>query len=375
MDEHKTSGMTEFLKREIKAWEGAWVGQAYKKRRRNRLWLMIATAAAAVVLIAVCVVVFVPWGNDEPPLQNDGAQNGGGPFTDTAQTETQAESGNESESENENENQTQEEGPTADPYAYDFSSVPEGATPIVPRNTATKNHPVNQTDRVIDIQSIMEAACKIPAAPGQISVLIIHTHTGEGYNRDGALYLDANDEEFARSADGSDGVVAVGAALAKRLNEAGIGTIHCKTVFDGESNRESYSRAADAIEAFRMAYPTLVCVIDVHRAASTDEQGNIVRTLAVQNDRKIAQTQIICGMSAEQTSKTNLALAMQLHAYMNQAFPDSCASVTCKEQTLNQDRAPFSLTLEIGSCGNTLAEALAGAAVTADALCMLFETN
>ncbi len=370
MDEHKTSGMTEFLRREISAWESAWVGQAYKKGRRARRWLMIATAVAAVVLIAVCVVVFVPWGNAQEPDQ--GKQPGGALTPDTTQDETQAESQGESGSIAEEQTQ---EPPSVDPYAYDFSAVPEGATPIVPRNVATKNHPVNQTDRVIDMQGVMDATCKIPAAKGRISVLIIHTHTGEGYNRAGALYLDADDEEFARSADGSDGVVAVGAALAQKLNEAGIGTIHCKTVFDGESNRESYSRAADAIEAFRMAYPSLVCVIDVHRAASTDEDGNIVRTLAVHEGQRIAQTQIICGMSAEQTSKTNLALAMQLHAYMNQAFPDSCASVTCKEQTLNQDRAPFSLTLEIGSCGNTLSEALAAAELTADALCALFETG
>lgn len=370
MDEHKTNGMTDFLRREISTWESARVEQTYKRGRTARKWLMIATAVMAVVLIAVCIAVFVPWGKAQEP--DRGEQPGGALTPDTIEDQTQAES--EWESGSTTEQQTPEP-PAADPYAYDFSMVPEGATPIVPCNAKTKKHPVNQTDRVIDMQSVMDAACKIPAAKGRISVLIIHTHTGEGYNREDALYLDADDEEFARSADGSDGVLAVGAALAQRLNEAGIGTIHCKTVFDGESNRESYSRAADAIEAFRMAYPSLVCVIDVHRAASTDEKGNIVRTLAVHEGQSIAQTQIVCGMSAEQTSKTNLALAMQLYAYMNQAFPDSCASVTCKEQTLNQDRAPFSLTLEIGSCGNTPAEALACAQITADALCAMFETG
>lgn len=369
MDEHKTTGMTEFLKREIRVWDSLFAKEGHKASKRNRKWLMMAAAVVAVVLIAVSLIVLVPWGTEAPPVQDGTVPIPGVGTQQSPPTENRTEPSPESEP------QTQVPVPTPDPYAYDFSIVPPGATPIVPVNLATKNHPVNQTDRVIDMQDVMSAACVIPAPNGKVSVLVIHTHTGEGYNRDGKLYLDADDEEFARSADGSDGVVAVGARLAQRLNEAGIGTIHCKTVFDGQSNRESYSRAADAIEAFRKAYPSLVCVIDVHRAAVIDSDGNMVRSLAVQKGQSIAQTQIICGMSAEQTSKTNLALAMLLHDRMNRTFPESCAGVICKEQTLNQDRAPFSLTLEIGSCGNTLSEALAATEITADALCTLFQTN
>ena len=124
-----------------------------------------------------------------------------------------------------------------------------------------------------------------------------------------------------------------------------------------------------------MAYPSIVCVIDVHRSAAVDAQGSIVRSLAVKEGQSVAQTQVICGMGAELTSKTNLALAMQLHQSMEKAFSDSCAAVICKEQVLNQDLAPFSLTLEIGSSGNTQAEALAAAEIVAASLCTLFETG
>ena len=369
MDEHQTNGMTEFLHREISVWESLAQGKGYHAKKLRRRLLVILTVIAAVTLIAVAVLAIAPWEDAAPhvPDGEDPGKNQGGvlPPDQTAEAETEGES----------EAQTESEPPVPDPYFYDYASVPTGATPIVPCNIATKNHPVNQTDRVIDMQSVMEAACQIPAAKGQISVLIIHTHTGEGYNVSDALYLDADDEEFARSADGSNGVVAVGARLAKQLNEAGIGTIHCKTVFDGESNRESYRRAAEAIAAFRMAYPSLVCVIDVHRSAAVDANGSIVRSLTVQEGRGIAQMQVICGMSAEITSKTNLALAMRLQEYMNQAFPDSCAAVICREQVLNQDLTPFSFTLEIGSSGNTPTEALATTEVVADALCTLFDTD
>ena len=372
MDEHKTKGMTEFLRREIRAWEDLKMpGVKGGGTRRLPKWLPVAAAVTGVALLITLAAAFlVPWGSITLPIlgteQPGGADNGIVPPAD-GESDTQ-------KAEQSTAYETESDTSERDPYAYDFSVVPEGATPIVPLDISAKQNPVNQTDEVINMQEVMAAACRIPAPRGKISVLIIHTHTGEGYNREDALYLDAEDEEFARSADGSDGVVAVGARLAQKLNEAGIGTIHCKTVFDGESNRESYTRAADAIQAFRLAYPTLVCVIDVHRAATTDESGNIVRTLAVKDGQEIAQTQVMCGMNARETSKTNLALAMLLHERMNAAFSGSCASVSCKSQTLNQHLTPFSMTLEIGSCGNTPEEALAAADVTASALCTLFQT-
>ena len=221
---------------------------------------------------------------------------------------------------------------------------------------------------------VMAAACHIPAPLGKICVLIIHTHTGEGYNRDGALYLNADDEEFARSTEGSDGVVAVGESIASALNEAGIGTIHCKTVFDGTSNREAYARAAEAVAAFRLAYPGLVCVIDVHRAAMTDESGNIVRSLVVKEGQEMAQAQVVCGVGSGATYKTNIALSMQLHNNMNALVDGSCAAAICKQQSLGQELLPFALTLEIGTCGNTIEEALRTADVAAQGLVGLFET-
>ena len=373
MDEHKTNGMTEFLKRELRTWEDLrTAGGAVARIRRMPRWLPVAAVSVGAALLIVLALIFlVPWSSIKPPV-SDGGQQGG---ADQGIVPPATEGSDTKEPEQTDEQSTTPPPAPTDPYAYDYSVVPAGAVPIVPMDISVQQNPVNQTDGEIDMQSVMAAACRIPAPRGSISVLIIHTHTGEGYNREGLTYLDAEDEEFARSADGSDGVVAVGARLAQRLNEAGIGTIHCKTVFDGESNRESYARAADAIEAFRMAYPGLVCVIDVHRAATVNAQGHYVRSLAVCDGQGIAQTQVICGMNAGEISKTNLALAMLLHDRMNHNFAGSCAAVICKAQTLNQHLSPFSLTLEIGSCGNTPAEALAAADVTAAALCTLFETN
>lgn len=365
MDEHTHNGMTEFLKKELRAWEEARAERGVLPKRSRRLTRRIAILAIAtvVVLAAVAVVCLAPWRGAEQPEQGDGQNSGDAQPSVTEEMETQP--GTESGT---------EQMQVPDPYAYDFSAVPQGAVPIVPADIRATQSPVNQTDGEIDMEEVMAAACRIPAPRGQISVLIIHTHTGEGYNREDALYLDADDEEFARSADGADGVVAVGASIAKALNDAGIGTIHCKTVFDGESNREAYARAAEAIQAFRMAYPGLVCVIDVHRAATTDEDGNIVRSLAVVDGQGMAQAQVIVSMNAGATGKTNLALAMQLCDDMNARFDGSCASVICKSHSPGQELTPFALTLEIGTCGNTIEEALRTADVAAQGLVGLFET-
>lgn len=367
MDDTSKAGMTEFLRREIRAWESAEVlGARRVDRHKRRLLMIVATVCAVALTVALCIWLIPRALAGEQPPQGDGGLDGGVPPVEQIGT-TGAETQPTTE-------QTTEQTPT-DPYAYDFSVVPAGATPIVPVDLSVGKNPVNMTDRVIDMDEVMAAVCRIPAIRGQVSVLILHTHTGEGYNESDAAWLDAGDEEFARSYDGNQSVVAMGAEIAAALNAAGIGTVHCKTVFDGESNREAYQRAADAIVAFRMAYPSLVCVIDVHRAAVTDAEGNIVRSLAVKDGQGIAQTQIVCGMASEKTSKTNLALAMSLCDGMNAAFPGSCAAVVCKEQTLGQDLVPFSLTLEIGSCGNTPAQAKAAAKIAAAALSPLFDLN
>lgn len=368
MEDTRKNGMTEFLKREVRAWESIDLTDARRADRHKRRWLMIAAAVCALALALTLCIWLIPraMAGDRTPAPGEGELEGGLPPAEQESTD-------ESESDTEFLPEQTAPGPEVDPYAYDFSVVPAGATPIVPRNLATGQMLINQTDRAINVQEILAAACRVPAARGKVSVLILHTHTGEGYNENNAAWLEAGNEEFARSYDAQQSVVAMGAELAAALNAAGIGTVHCKTVFDGSSNREAYLRAADAVRAFCKAYPTLVCVIDVHRSAATDGEGNIVRSLAVRGEQKIAQTQLICGMSAGDTSKTNLALALLLYERMNAAFPDSCVGVVCKEQVPNSDLVPFSLMLEIGSCGNTPGEAKAAAKIAAAALSPLFD--
>ena len=79
MDEQKTNGMTEFLRRELRAWEEARAagGGVGARLRQVPKWLPVAAAVSGVTLLVVLAVIFVvPWNNVKPPVQ-DGGQQGG----------------------------------------------------------------------------------------------------------------------------------------------------------------------------------------------------------------------------------------------------------------------------------------------------------
>ena len=64
----------------------------------------------------------------------------------------------------------------------------------------------------------------------------------------------------------------------------------------------------------------------------------------------------------------NLANALKLQALLNRAAPGLCRSLDLRTERFNQHETPGSLLIEIGSTGNTLAEALRSARILADAL-------
>ena len=69
-------------------------------------------------------------------------------------------------------------------------------------------------------------------------VLIIHTHGTECYLPEGAAYY--TPDTPTRSYDTEQNVIAVGKTLADTLNQNGIDTLHCETMFDKESYSKSY---------------------------------------------------------------------------------------------------------------------------------------
>ncbi|MGN1415077.1 MAG: stage II sporulation protein P [Anaerovoracaceae bacterium] len=98
------------------------------------------------------------------------------------------------------------------------------------------------------------------------AVLILHTHATETYlPSDQGNYHSKKKENSVRD---------VGEVLAKSLEEEGISVVHDQTLHDNPSYSSSYSRSAETVKKLLEQYPTIRCVIDLHRdAIASDAPG------------------------------------------------------------------------------------------------------
>lgn len=196
-------------------------------------------------------------------------------------------------------------------------------------------------------------------------VLIVHTHGTEAYSN-GSSY--SADESF-RTEDTSKNVVAVGDVMEKVLRSEGVNVIHCREMFDRESYSESYAKSYAAVASYLKEYPSIAYVIDVHRDSVFRENGACVATAATVGDKPSAQAMIVVGTDEGGANhpgwQKNLSLAMNIQSAMASLEESVPRKVNLRIAAFNQGLCPGSLLFEIGSCGNTLAEAKRAAVVAA----------
>ena len=204
-------------------------------------------------------------------------------------------------------------------------------------------------------------------------VLILHTHATETYQPDGNLWFD---KAFAaRTNDRSRNMCAVGAAMARVLNEAGIITLHDETLHDSPSYTESYARSAETAKAYLAQYPSIKIILDVHRDALGDENTRI-KPLCTLEGQNTAQIMLIAGCDNGGSVslprwRENLAFAAAWEAQMEGSFPGLTRPVLCGYRFYNQGLTTGSLLVEVGGHGNTLEEALRAGEYAAQALAAL----
>ncbi len=197
-------------------------------------------------------------------------------------------------------------------------------------------------------------------------VLVVHTHATESFMPEGATHY-KDEGEIARSDNVNENMVAVGAEFARILNESGIPTLHCEILHDAESYRESYKRSAETIARYLDEYPSIKYVFDLHRDSLVRSTGELISAVASVGGKDCAQIMPVVG-SGFRGYEDNLALALQLRAKLNGQYQNLSRPVCLRESKYNQDLAPVSLLLEIGTSGNTLSEAKYAAAIVAEAL-------
>ena len=201
-------------------------------------------------------------------------------------------------------------------------------------------------------------------------ILIVHTHATEAYTpADGDDYSAAGSY---RTTDTDHNVVRVGQALAQRLNDNGIPTLHDTTLHDVPGYDDAYERAAAVISRYLEEYPSIRMVIDVHRDAALDENGSEVAVNCSIGHREAAQMMLVMGTDAAGLEhpgwQGNLSMALKLQAWCEKTSPGCFRPLQLRAERYNQYLTPYSILLEVGAAGNTLRQALCSAEFFADRL-------
>ena len=257
---------------------------------------------------------------------------------------------------------------------------PEGAVPVVSLDLSYlskgEGYCLNETPYDPDVTRMLEGQLDLAIDPDQPQaplVLIVHTHTVESYANDGILYFNGSVDELTYSNDRNKNMIAVGKTLADHLNARGVPTLHATVMHTGNGMtlQGSYQRAEETIKAYLEQYPSISLVIDLHRDAVLTESGEYVRT-ALPQDGSLAQVMAVVGTDANGTEharwEENLALALQLRRMLNAEHAGIARPVYLRNSSYNQELAPYSLLLEIGTGANSLEQAKRTAQEVGDAL-------
>jgi len=228
----------------------------------------------------------------------------------------------------------------------------------------------NKTDYSIDPSALLSDDLNIHIEPNSPQVLIIHTHGSEAYKPDGDDIYIASDP--SRTEDKNYNVIRIGDRLTELLEERGIAVLHDRELYDYPTYTGSYNRSLDSIESYLSEYPDIKVVIDLHRDALEDSNGNQIRTAAEINGEACSQILLIAGSNFSGLEhpqwQENLKFALHLQADMDEKYPGLARPVTISQYRYNQHATSGSLIVEVGCTGNTLQESLTAVEHFADCM-------
>ena len=246
---------------------------------------------------------------------------------------------------------------------------------ISPYNSSTvydKVYLKNNTSLKIDIKSLLEESLKFKIEKNKgPQVLILHTHATEAFFIENTDYY--TEKYNSRSQNNEINMVKIGEVITKKLNDAGIETIHDKTLHDYPNYSGSYSRAAETITKYLKKYPSIKVVLDLHRDAVTAENGDKVKLVTKINGKQAAQVMLVMGSQSGTVTnfpnwKENLKLAVRLQQKIEQKYPTLARPLTLNSKNYNESLTTGSLLLEFGTDVNTLDEALYSADLVGNSL-------
>lgn len=277
----------------------------------------------------------------------------------------------------------QESIPAASMYSSAVGEGGEGTAPLL----SLSLHPADDTDGYsnsqgvtlrnstthdIDVGSLLASKLNFNMSGNLPKVLILHSHASEAFMPTDTNFYKPSDPD--RTEDINFNVVRVGAEMAKTLNQMGISTLHDQTLHDYPSYNGSYKASLATVEKYLEKYPSIEIVIDVHRDALQRGESRL-KPVTVIDGQKMAQVMIVCG--SEQGGlehpnwRENLTFACAYQKSMDDLYPTLTRPIDFRKERFNMHTTAGSLILEVGSNGNTLEEAIAGARAAAQALATL----
>jgi len=208
-------------------------------------------------------------------------------------------------------------------------------------------------DVLADHEKLVKAAFSqgiVPVQTKNNGVALYHTHSAESY-----VPTDGTD-----SLPGQGGILKVGDSLAQKLQEKGVKVEHSKTPHEPRDANAYRRSRRTALELLKTGPNT---IIDVHRDGIPDPNF-YSKEIAGNNATSI---RLVVGRQ-NQNMQANLDFAKTVKAGMNEIYPGLVKSIFMAKGNYNQDLAPRSMLIEVGTHTNDRSQAEKGARLFADAL-------
>lgn len=213
------------------------------------------------------------------------------------------------------------------------------------------------------IETVDLNLCLTQSPHEKVKEIVMAVANTDDEKRPVAIYHSHSDESF-QPTDGTSSIprkgsiFEVGEALAESLEKQGVQVVHSTRTHDPHDAR-AYSRSRrTALALLREHRP--VALLDVHRDATPPETY-----LKEVEGKKVARIMLVVGRYNPR-KKTNDSFAKEIKAAVDKRYPGLIKGIFYARGTYNQDLAPRSILMEVGT--HTLARELAEEAVRMFAL-------
>ena len=228
----------------------------------------------------------------------------------------------------------------------------------------------NSTDYTLSLDDLMEPFAA-ELGPEEPQVLIIHSHGSEAYTPAGDPPVVWSGDH--RTTDSRYNVVHIGDEMAQVLGEAGISVLHDRTLYDYPNYSGAYDRSLAAIESYLAQYPSIRFVLDVHRDAIADAEGNQYKVVSqIDGVGTASQLTLVVGSDGGGDEHPlwmeNLRLAVAIQQAALDQYPTLMRPILLRNSRYNQHATTGSLLVEVGAAGNAPEEAALAARLFAQTL-------